>query len=102
MNPVRALAATLCLALPACSWTPFGIYGHVSDPSAGKPFNADCEDTSDFLGAGMGQSWGKTRVYVAGGAKRFRVCVNELRPAEVRNELAGQLLVIREFERPRQ
>ena len=49
-------------------------------------------------GLGAGQAWGKTRVYIAGGTKRFRVCVNDGRPAHVRTEPAGQLLVLREFE----
>jgi hypothetical protein len=95
---MRACFAAMAVILSGCSWTPVALYGHVSDPGAGQPFNADCEDTSDFLGMGAGQVWGKTRVYVAGGTKRFRVCVNDQRPADVRDEFAGKLLVIREFE----
>lgn len=80
------------------------MFGHVSDPSQGPPFTVQCEDVADFGGAGMGQSWdherGNTRLYVVGGAKRFRVCPNDLtRPANVRHEPAGTLLVIREFDR---
>jgi hypothetical protein len=102
LKVARVLATALCLSLSACSWTPAAIYDHVSDPGTGKPFNVECEDTSDFVGLGAGQAWdherGSTRVYIAGGTKRFRVCVNEMRPADVRDEPAGQLLVIREFE----
>ena len=98
MLPRIVAAAVLSLALFGCSWTPVAMYSHLSDPSQGQPFTANCEDTADFAGLGAGQAWGKTRVYIAGGTKRFRVWVNDGRPAHVRTEPAGQLLVLREFE----
>ena len=91
-------AILLAVLLSGCSWTPVAMYSHVSDPGAGQPFNIECEDTADFAGMGAGKAWGKTRVYIVGGTKRFRVCVTESRPAHVRDEPAGQLLVIRELQ----
>lgn len=98
----RVLTMAMCMGLTACAWNPVVLYGHVSDPSEGPPFTVQCEDVADFAGGGMGRSWGKgskTRLYIVGGAKRFRVCPDDrTRPANVRHEPAGALLLIQEFE----
>lgn len=97
-NALLALAGMVS----ACSWTPVAMYSHVSQPDAGPPFNSECDDVSDFGGFGAGQAWGKTRVYITGGVKRFRVCLGDGLPAEVRHEPAASLLVIQELHRSTQ
>lgn len=96
---MRWLVLAAAAALSGCGMYPVAMYAHHSDPSAGRPLNHDCDPTADFAGFGGGLEYGRTRVYLAVGAKLVRQCVVADRPHEDRASLGGSLVVIQDLRR---
>lgn len=95
-----ALLSALVVAVTGCAHVyPVAMYGHISDPSRGRPFNQNCDPTADFAGGGVGLEHGNNRAYIALGQKLVRTCDSPGLPHVDDRSLGGMGIFIHEFRK---